>query len=38
MSRSNKSASNSARKASSPKFKGIKANAVNGKMPRTMKF
>ena len=35
---SNKSASNQANKASSPKFKGIGAGAAGGKMPKTMAF
>jgi len=33
---SNKSASKSASKASSPKFKPIRSGAVHGKMPRTL--
>ena len=35
---SNKAASSAASKAGSPKFKGIGASAVQGKMPKTMGF
>jgi len=35
---SNKTASNQASKAASPKFKGIGASAAGGKMPKTMAF
>lgn len=35
---SNKAASKSASRAGSPKFKGIGAGAVQGKMPKTMGF